>query len=107
MLFDFLYIVLPELQYKANIYLSNAVKALILPVEHTPVASVNYDTGGNWLEVNFDMAGIDAMHIEDVLKSAVEKKRYHRLPDGTFLSLETAEFQSFNQMFDELNIKKL
>ncbi len=104
-IFNFLYHVVPDVQKKAEIYLTDSVKAILLDEDKEPVASVDLESRGNWLEVKFDMAGIAAEDIQSVLKAAVEKKRYHRLPDGTFVPLETEAFQTFNQLFSELNVK--
>lgn len=103
-LYDFLYRVLPDLAEKAEIYTSDAVRSLILPKHVTPVTSVDLDTSGNWLDVNFDMDGIEEDDIQRLLQSVVEKKRYYRLPNGAFVSLESEQFQTIRQLFDEVGL---
>lgn len=103
-LYDFLYRVLPDLAEKAEIYTSDAVRSLILPNPAVPVTSVDLDPSGNWLDVNFDIDGIEADEIERILQSVVEKKRFHRLPSGAFVSLESDAFQTIRQLMDEVGV---
>ncbi|MDQ0217748.1 helicase SNF2 [Peribacillus cavernae] len=105
-LYDFLYRVLPELENKVEIYTSSNVKSLMLPERQAPSVSIDIDSSGNWLEANFDMEGIDEKNIQQILQSVAEKKKYYRLPDGAFVSLENDEFQTIGQLFGELNVRK-
>ncbi|MGR5867416.1 SNF2 helicase associated domain-containing protein [Bacillus cereus] len=40
-----------------------------------------------------------------ILQAVIEKKKYYRLPDGAFISLEHKEFQNISQLLSELDIK--
>lgn len=104
-IFEFLYEILPRLEDKAEILLTNAVKSLVIPGNHAPVTNIDVDSSGNWLEVSFDMAGIDREGIRNILQSVVEKKKYYRLPSGAFVSLESEEFQAIQNMVQEFKIK--
>ncbi|WP_332691743.1 DEAD/DEAH box helicase [Halalkalibacter lacteus] len=105
-IFDFLYEILPRLENKAEILLTNSVKSLVLPDRHAPVTNIDVDSSGNWLEVSFDMAGIEQEEIRNILQSVVEKKKYYRLPSGAFVSLESEEFQTIQNMVEELKINQ-
>ncbi len=104
-IFEFLYEILPRLEGQAEILLTNAVKSLILPDRQAPVTNIEVDSSGNWLEVSFDMAGIDQERIRHILQSVVEKKKYYRLPSGAFVSLESEEFQTIQNMIQEFKLK--
>ncbi|MCM3737485.1 SNF2 helicase associated domain-containing protein [Bacillus cytotoxicus] len=104
-IFEFLHVTLPLLEDKADIFLESTIKSWVLPDKVTPVTSVDVNSSGNWLDVSFNMDGIDQADIQNILRSVVEKKKYYRLPDGAFLSLESEEFQNIQRMFEELNIK--
>jgi superfamily II DNA or RNA helicase len=104
-IYDFLYETLPSLEDQADIFLTKAVKTLILPEQKAPVSNIDVDSSGNWLEVRFSMEGIDQADIEKILRYAVEKKKYYRLPSGSFVSLESEEFQTIQHMFEDLNIR--
>ncbi|MGC4378493.1 DEAD/DEAH box helicase [Fictibacillus sp. Mic-4] len=104
--YEFLFEVLPELEKKADIYLSGAVRSYMLPEQSTPQFSIDLDTGGNWLVFNFNMDGISEDDIQHVLRSVVEKKKYYRLQNGAFVSLENDQFQTMAKMIKDFQIKK-
>lgn len=104
-LYDLLYGVLPALAEQAEVYTSGAIHSLMLPEKAAPVTSVDLDASGNWLEVSFDMEGIDDTDVQKILKSIVEKKRYYRLPSGAFVSLEDEAFQPISKLLVELNVR--
>lgn len=104
-IFEFLYEIMPRLEDKTEIFLTSAVRSFLLSDKHTPVTKIDVDSSGNWLEVSFDMAGIEQEEIRNILQSVVEKKKYYRLPNGVFVSLESEEFQTIQNMLQELKIK--
>ncbi|MGG5252522.1 SNF2 helicase associated domain-containing protein [Neobacillus sp. SM06] len=104
-MFDFLFETLPQLEDKAEIYLTNRVKSVIFPKEHAPVTTVDVDSSGNWLDISFTMDGIGEEDIQNILQNAVEKKKFYRLPNGAFVSLETEEFQTIQNIMAEFHLK--
>ena len=104
-IFEFLYEILPQLEDKIEIFLTSAVRSFVLPDKHAPVTNIDVDSSGNWLEVSFDMAGIEKEEIRNILQFVVEKKKYYRLPSGAFVSLQSEEFQTIQTMLQELKIK--
>ncbi|WP_042354217.1 DEAD/DEAH box helicase [Bacillus rubiinfantis] len=104
-IFEFLYEILPKLEELAEIFLTKQVQSFILPERHSPVMHADVDSSGNWLEVSFGMDGIEQSDIEQVLRSAIEKKRYYRLHNGTFVPLESEEFQTIQNVLLDFNIK--
>ena len=104
-IYEFIYEILPRLEEKVEIFLTNAVKSLLLPENHAPVTNVEVNSSGNWLEIGFDMAGIEEGEVKRILQSVVEKKKYYRLPNGAFVSLETEEFQTIQHIVEEFNLK--
>ncbi|MBE3571237.1 MAG: SNF2 helicase associated domain-containing protein, partial [Bacillales bacterium] len=105
-LYDFLYVTLPRIEEKAEIYLTNSVRSLILPSQSSPAVSIDIDSSGDLLDVSFDMKGIDQENIYHILQSVVEKKKYVRLPGGAFLSLEKDEYKAMSELINELNISR-
>ncbi|GIN58525.1 hypothetical protein J8TS2_28440 [Lederbergia ruris] len=102
---DFLYETIPLLENQVEIYLTNAVRTLILPERPSPVTNFDVDSAGNWLDVSFNVDGIDQKEIKHILQFAVEKKKYYRLPSGAFLPLDGEEFQTVQKMMDDLQLK--
>jgi superfamily II DNA or RNA helicase len=105
-IYDFLYTVIPLLEQKAEIYMTNSAKSLISFERPAPVTKIDVDTGGDLLQIGFDIEGIDEQDIKQILHSVVEKKKYYRLPNGAFVSLEDEAFKTINRMFTELQITK-
>mgnify|MGYP001258215149 CR=1 FL=1 len=103
-LYEFIVDILPKLEEAAEVYIAGRIKTYFQMNRYTPVTSVDIESDGNFLEVNFDMDGIDEEEIRNVLRSVVEKKRYYRLPNGAFVSLESEEFEHIGQLLGELNI---
>ncbi|MFZ7945894.1 SNF2 helicase associated domain-containing protein [Neobacillus sp. 19] len=103
-IFEFLYETLPLLEEQAEIFLTKAVKSFILPEAHTPVTHIDVDSTGDWLDVRFEIEGIEQEDLQQILHSAVEKKKYFRLPSGAFVSLESQEFQTIQHILHDLNI---
>ncbi|BAU26336.1 SWIM zinc finger protein [Aneurinibacillus soli] len=105
-IYTFLFTVVPGLEEKAELYMTNAVQSLLFPKDYIPVTRIDVEPGGNLLEISFDMGDIDPQEVQNILQSVVEKKRYYRLSDGTFVSLEDGSFDAINQLFSELHISK-
>ncbi|MCA0172478.1 DEAD/DEAH box helicase [Bacillus sp. RAR_GA_16] len=106
LIFDFLYWTIPELNDLADVFLTESARAWLLDESSAPVTSVDMDNSGNWLDVSFDMKGLNEEEISNILKAVIEKDRYYRLSNGTFVSMENEDFQHVSQLFDDLNIKQ-
>src|SRR5699024_4379932 len=104
-LFEFLHDTLPVLEKYADIYLAPSVKSMILPSAPKGEVSVNAPESGNFLEVSFNLEGIDQDEIAQVLQAVVEKKRYIRLPSGAFVSLEDEALGEMADMHHQLEDK--
>ncbi|RPF50646.1 DEAD/DEAH box helicase [Aquisalibacillus elongatus] len=104
-IFNFLFEQVPELRAEAEIYLTDAVSKLIHDDVEYPTISVDYESGDNYLEVNFDIGDINEEEISHLIQSVVEKKRFYRLSDGTFVPLEDESLTQMTHLLDELNLK--
>ena len=91
--YEFLYHVVPQLEKLVTVYATSAVKTRLLTGHSPLIVKVDVDERTDWLEFKFDMEGIPESEIRKLLKSLGEKRKYHRLPDGALLPLESAEFQ--------------
>ncbi len=105
-IYDFLYTSLPKLQEQAELYLTSAVKSLIVPRQQAAMTKIDINSEGNLLEVSFDLEGIDRQEIKEILQSVVEKRKYYRLTSGAFVSLEDEAFQMMNQLLGELSLSQ-
>lgn len=104
--YDFLCHIVPELEKLLDIYATAAVKTRLFVGQAPPKIRVDVDERTDWLEFRFDMNGIPETEIRNVLQSLEEKRKYHRLPNGSLLPLETAEFQEIIRFMNEVGIRK-
>ena len=103
-LFDFLYSYLPLFEQHVKLYITDEVRNFMLEERMTPETNVKVDTSSNLLEIGFDISGIDEEEIPNILQAVIEKKRYYRMDNGTFLSLEEEQFYEVSRLLDNLNI---
>lgn len=104
--YEFLYVMLPKLAEKVELYLTPAIKRLIVEQEPTPRTNVAFDEDTNLLSIHFDISDVDEDEVIAMLQSVVEKKRFYRMKSGALVSLENDAFRSLRTLFAELGAKK-
>ncbi|MDC3412251.1 DEAD/DEAH box helicase [Aquibacillus sp. 3ASR75-11] len=104
-IYSFLHDILPKLEQKADVYISTAVKSM-LTSKPTFTSTVQLDGENGMLDIEFDMEGISSKDVQHVLQALVEKKQYYRIPNGALLDLEDANFHSFQELAEQLHLKK-
>ncbi|MCJ8011627.1 DEAD/DEAH box helicase [Paenibacillus sp. KQZ6P-2] len=105
--YDVLFHLLPRLDSWVEVYATDGVKQMMHTGRKAPKIKADTDQTTNWLEISFELDGISDKEIRKILLSIVEKKKYYRLPEGSYLSLEGDAFQLFGELYDELGMKKV
>lgn len=105
--FTFLYQIVPELKKHLQIYATSAVKSRLHVQNAPPHIDVNLEEHTNWLTFTFDIDGIPESEIRAIIRSMEEKRKYHRLPTGTLMPLQTAELQDMNRLLQETELEQL
>ncbi len=105
-MYDFLYGILPQLGDDVEVYATEAVRTVMRDTEYEPRARLDVDAGTNWLEVSFDMEGLGEADIRSLMRNLMERKKYYRLPDGRFLSLEQESFRDIIRLFEDLDFHR-
>ncbi|RST57562.1 helicase SNF2 [Siminovitchia terrae] len=105
-LYEFLFFILPALGERCELFLTDDIRRIISLEQPVPKTSINTEESAGLLEISFQLDGIDDEEIVDIMRNAIEKKRFYRMRNGAFLSLETDEFQSLQELFTDLRIKK-
>ncbi|MBO4852739.1 MAG: DEAD/DEAH box helicase [Schwartzia sp.] len=104
--YDFLRVGLPELSRLADVFYSDSFTRR--PVQSLPTVtlgvSVNQD---DLLELTFSGADFDFDELIGVLQSYRLKRRYHRLKDNTFLSLDGESLSALADFAEETGLEKL
>ena len=103
-IYDFFHAGLSRLLDLASVYYSEDFKVVIRE-KAIAGAGIRLNEDTNLLEFSFDAGGIDTLELMRVMGALREKKRYYRLKDGTFLSLEDRELQGLAQMVDDLGLR--
>lgn len=104
-LYDFIFTILPALGERCELYMTNSLRQLALEEQPVPKTEVRTDESFGLLEISFQLDGVDQEEIAKIMENAIEKKRFYRLNSGAFISLETEEFQSLQEMFADFHIK--
>ena len=102
--YEFLYRVVPQLEQLARIYATSAVKERLFVEYPPPRIEVKADERTHWLEFRFRMDDIPEDQIREVIRSLVEKRKYHRLPTGALMPLETEEMQRIVQTLNSTGL---
>ena len=102
--YQFLYHVIPVLEELMQIYATTAVKLRVQKNYGGPKVKVEISERTDWLEFRFDLQDIPEAEIKKILKALEEKRPYYRIPNGTLMSLETAEFLDLSEFLRELDI---
>lgn len=103
-IYDVMYHMLPELEKQVEIYMPSAVKAMVQSYSTQPKVRADLGRGLDWLEISFEMEGVDEQELQELMRRIVEKKPYFRLKSGVFLSLENEGADSFAHMADSLGL---
>ncbi|RJX24927.1 MAG: helicase [Dethiobacter sp.] len=102
----FVYNILPELQKHATIYYSENFKKVKVRTAPRFNGRVDLNSGLNMLEFSLELEGTSKEELFNIWKSIKEKRKYHRLKDGSFLPLESEELQAIARLLDSLELKK-
>lgn len=94
-----------RLEALGDVFISDRLKNIHL--HYSPKISVGVRLESNLLKIDIDTEGLNINELQDILKSYKTKKKYHRLKDGQFLSLENNSIQTLAQMAEDLNVKEL
>lgn len=103
--FELFFQVAPALQELAEVYYSHSLGRSASVIRPTPRGHVSM-TAGNLLEVDFELEGVSREELAEVFLSLREKRRYHRLRDGSLLALDQEGLGSMAEMLEELDVKK-
>lgn len=105
-IYRFQYRLLPELSRLVQVNATSAMNAMLRDLPPAPRMTIDFDAHTSWLEVRFDIEGIDDEEIRDILRNLVEKKPYFRLSGGGLLSLEGGDYAEISRLMDEMGVRK-
>ncbi|TJY44406.1 helicase SNF [Cohnella pontilimi] len=105
-IYHFLFRTLPQLNKWTEVYATPSVEMMLAAPPRPPKVLVDLEPGTDWLEVRFDIDGIDDDEIRELLRHLVEKRKYYRMPSGAYVSLEEEGYASIGRMLEEMDLRK-
>jgi hypothetical protein len=102
--YDFLLEGLPELQNYAQVFYSDDFKNSKISYTGRISAGVKLNSKTDMLEFSMHYEDIQPMELFALLSSYKLKKRYHRLENGTFVPLDSTDFQMAATLMEQLDL---
>jgi len=100
--FDFAATGIEELRSFGEIFVSDSFKKL--SIHPAPKISVGLSLRSELLELEFFSDEFDLRELRKLLKSYQSKKKYYRLKDGSFITLEDSELSKLAEAADTLKL---
>ncbi len=99
-IFRFLWEGLPSLQKISDIFYSEEFKQNDLRRSLSCSGGIRLNSQTDLLEITFQVEGVDGDELPRLMEALRERKRYYRLRDGAFLSLEGNGIQGMIRLMD-------
>lgn len=103
-IFDFVFHTLPQIQQQAEVFYSDAFRNMQIKDPASFTGGVRLNEKSDMLEFSFHIEDVNQEELQDIFASLREKKKYHRLKDGSFLPLDVPQLQEMETLLDGLNI---
>ncbi|VBB06728.1 zinc finger swim-type [Lucifera butyrica] len=103
--YQFLRQALPELRDLADIYYSDRLKTTGIRLPGRIAAGVRLNPASDMLEFSLQYEDLSCQELFALLEAYKLKKNYHRLPDGTFIPLDSPDFQAAAFLIDQLGLR--
>ena len=103
-LLEFLVSGLEKLQKMAEVYYSDEFKNISVHGNSGYKSNIRLNKE-NLLEFNFSIEGVDNVELKNIFVALREKRKYHRLKNGSFVLLDSNNLLKVAQMIEYLNIK--
>ena len=103
--FNFLTEAVPDLPERVAVFYADTV--LSKPVRPVPKVRTGVSINDeNLLEFTFETRGLDVAELMDILHDYRQKRRYHRLKDGTFLTLQDQQLAALSDLVEHTGLQK-
>lgn len=93
---------IPKMQQAGEVLVSDSLKPVrVLPA---PKAAVTVSITAGMLELSMTAGDMSWEELVEILSKYDRKKRYYRLPDGTFLNMEEGDLKTLAELKDGLGL---
>ena len=105
-IYDFIADVLPEVHQLAEVYYADSFRNMRVRSSANITGGVRLNEDSSMLEFSFALQDIDPSELTGMFQALREKKKYHRLKDGSFLALNSpgSPLEQVLDMLDTFNI---
>jgi SNF2 family DNA or RNA helicase len=103
-LLEFLVSGLEKLQQTAEVYYSEEFNKMKVHGNTGYKSNITLNKD-DLLEFSFSIEGVDNVELSNIFASLREKRKYHRLKNGSFVLLDSSNILKVSQMIEYLNIK--
>ncbi len=104
-LYHFYAHIVPKLSEYVAVFMADGMENMAFH-DIQPITSFDVAEDNAFLSVSFQFLGIPEDETKNVLLSLREKKTYHRLKNGQFLSLEDESFEQIKRIFEVLDVRQ-
>ncbi|UCZ54006.1 DEAD/DEAH box helicase [Bacillus shivajii] len=101
---DFVFDEIPKLSQDFHLYATSKVKNLMYSPDVQPTVKVETNQELSLLDVSFQMDDLYEDEIDALLKDLLANKKYYRLSNGSFVSLEDQAFQEVKELYEDLDL---
>lgn len=91
-IFDLFTKEVPALRQLGEVLMGKKLRELYLDAKNHP-PQLTVDQSGSWLDIQFDISGIDQAEIDSVLASLLANERFYTLANGQIITFDSEEFQ--------------
>ncbi len=91
------------LRQLGEVRIGKKLRELYLDAQHHRPEIV-IEENGSWLDIKFDVSGIQESEINDVLRSLLQSAQFYTTENGQVLSLESEEFQEASAALKKLRL---
>lgn len=96
---------LVELKNIAEVFYTDAFKNIRIKESGSISAGVRLNTETDMLELSLNYEDFSLKELMEILSAYKVKKRYHRLQNGAFISLDSPEFEVSARMLTQLGVR--
>ncbi len=103
-IFDFVNYVIPKLQETARVFYSESFKAMSFKKQPSFSGFLKLNGINGFLEFSFNIEGVERDELAAIFDSIRQKKKYFRLKDGAFLSLDSEGLLNMAEIVEQLEL---
>jgi Superfamily II DNA/RNA helicases, SNF2 family len=103
-IYEFITEYVPDLQQVCDVYYSDAFKSIRLFDSSRCRSAVRLNEKSDLLEFDFSIDGIDRESLPGIFASLKKKRKFYRLPDGSFIPLNSDGLKNLSDMIDYLDL---